>query len=289
MEGEVYGNTEWANARIGQQHDHYLVPDLSSPGWADQDWEGRDRFGNTPMHEIETENNAAIGTLGDFLPETFVETGRDASIETNVLPWPTRRYPDYSPQWGGQMEPELMPQGPRFATDRDFWGPTNWNAERPHRLPSYLFDSAGELNGKEINRPADTYFSDFDVVEGEGEMDVSYSSGKVSGRTPNAKITALNRYGSFVTSKPAIELKFTPPRANAPAGGGMPPEMAEMSLGARVARVFSAFKPWRDMGKMSAPSVPADITLPAKSRYPKTYQTRHVGDNTCHPITVRNA
>lgn len=252
--------------------DYYFRADLSTPGWADQNWD-RDRFGNTPMYEIAGNDSDKNNTLGDFLPETVVETGRDASSETNMPPWPTRRYSDYSLQWGGQMEPELMPQGPRFATDRDFWGATNWNAERPHKLPAYVFDTAGELNGKDINRPLDTYFSDFDPVE--GEMDVSYSSGNTSGRTPNAKLTALNRYGSFVTSKPAVELKFTPPRANAPAGGGMPPEMAKISLGARVARVFSAFKPWRDMGRMSAPAIAAEVTLPAKSRYPKTYQTRY--------------
>ena len=261
----------------------YAYVDTCSPGYADQDWQNDcGVFGSCPNNPMNSQGRPpledqylgnAVGELGDYLPGLQTESRRDAEVELNDPPHPTRRFADYGLMAGEPLEPKDIPYGATPATDKEFWGPTVWEAERPHKLPSYLFNSTMELNGKEINRPMDTYFSDFDQLG--DEADVGFANGMSSGRTPDVRLMAANRYSSFVTTKGTDEKKFMPPTATASRGMGMPPTPAERSIGARVIHVFNAFMPWKgaSAGTAAPPELPA-ITLPAATRRTGTYEER---------------
>lgn len=263
----------------------YAYPDLSSPGYADQDWQldcsATEKCPATPENSGQKPplDDQFMGretmTLGDYLPGLQTETRRDAEVELNEPPHPTRRYPDFGLGWGEPLESWNIPHGAQSATDLQFWGPTVWEAERKHKLPSYLFNGAMEADGKEVNRPYDTYFGDFD--ENDGSVRVEHGTGAYSGRTTNVRLTSLNRYGGIATTKDTIPRLFMPPVQKGSRGMGMAPKPPERSLGARIITSFNAFWPWREGGSKNAPPMMAAIQLPSATRRAGTYEER-VGD-----------
>lgn len=260
----------------------YDYTDTSSAGYQDQQWafdcgqKGACPF--TPFNSArdppEDYQHVGIpeGELGDYAPGIVHDTNRDASGELNVVPHPTRRYPDYGLGWGEPLESSYIPYGGKEATDLEFWGPTDWNSVRHSRIPSYATQRETELDGKEINRPMNDYFGDF--TAGEDETAVEFSSGWASARSADVRLQGLNRYGSFVTTKrPDENLLNMGPTQNGKIGS-MPTQPPGRSLGARIITTFNAFKPWRDMGLRDAPPIMAAIQLPAASRNPYTYEER---------------
>jgi hypothetical protein len=265
----------------------YDYVDTASAGFQDQQWNldcgHKTTCPFTPHSSVRSApmENQHLGntseTLGDYVSGAVRDTGRDASGELNETPHPTRRYADSGMGWGEPLESTYIPYGGHEATDLQFWGPTDWNAERNSRLPSYLHNRELELDGKEINRPMNQYFSDFSPDD--GSTPVEFSGGYASGRTADVRLQGLNRYWHVATTKRADEnLMFLPPTQNGKTGS-MPPLMPEMSFGARVVKAFNAFKPWRDMGKRGAPPIAAAIQLPPSTRNPQNYEER-VGNPT---------
>lgn len=265
--------------------------DVSSPEYQDQsDWQldcgGRDGVpatcglksardsGHRPplrgQHLAES-----VGMVGDYLSEVQMDTRRDAEVEINEDPCPTRTYPDYGFGWGEPLESSYIPHGAHAQTDLEFWGPRDYDAERFHKIPSYLFNREQELNGKEINRPWDDYTMQFDQ-DGD-ERDVDWGTGAKSGRTPDVKYLAANRSQSFATTtRPWEEKKFMPPVANR-GGFSMPAPESLIYFGGHSEPVYNAFSGLRSMGSRSAPSDAAEIQLPAHTRNPQQYAAYHGG------------
>lgn len=268
--------------RVGDPS-RYAYPELGSPGYTDQDWQRdcgmascnrADSANAKGLPPIEGQHlDQPMGMLGDFVLGLQTETNRDASSELNEPPHPQKRLPDYGLGWGEPLESWNIPHGASEATDLEYWGPRDWDAERPHKLPEYLFSRDMELNGKEINRPRDTHHMDFDKAD--GEADVDWGTGAASGRTLDTRMQSSNLYGGFVTTKdPRDEKKFLPPRASPSRGLGKPSVASEINFGARLMSLFNAFMPWRDMGTRNAPSNPAEIQLAAHTRRADTYEAR---------------
>lgn len=234
--GYIYDSSE-----EDRKHDDYELKhttyeaNMASPGWDDQDWSWdcdtsgscKNVPGNAPpgMAPLYGEHMPMpIGEMGDALSEIQWGTGRDASTELELPPERMKTYTSHPLDYGGQLMPDEIPHGAREATDLQFWGPTDWDAERNSRMPSYLDNGTMELNGKEINRPLD----DFGWQEFEHDpdftdrmaSDVDYSDGQSSARSTNVRLMQRNRYGSFVTTRDPVRPKFLPPIPTR-AGGGL--------------------------------------------------------------------
>lgn len=218
----------------------------------------------------------SVGQIGDYVHEQ-IETRRDAEIEINEDPCPTRTYPDYALGHGEPLESSYIPHGNHAQTDLEFWGPTNWDSYRFHKIPSYLFQGAQELNGKEINRPFDDFTMHFDGSGEYDEQEVQWGSGAVSSRTPDVRLLGANQSQTFATTtRPWEEKKRLPPTANR-GGFGAPPVESLIYFGGRSEPVYNAFSGVRDMGGRSAPSDAAEIQLPAHTRNPQMYEAYHGG------------
>jgi hypothetical protein len=124
-----------------------------------------------------------------------------------------------------------------------------------------------EFNGKEINRPKNTYgeqvFEHDADFTNEGAEDMSSAGGQTSARTTNVRLQARNQYGSFVTTKEVKRPKFLPPTRSHAAGGGAPGIEPEITFGARLSKVFSAFAGGRTR---NAPPEMAETTLETSRR-----------------------
>jgi hypothetical protein len=233
-------------------HD-YLYVDDATPGYQDQNWSGRPAMCTDP--------------LGSFLPDTATDTGRSDDQWINVDPSPTKSQPWYG---SGVLDPLNLPtHGEKNAgtTDLQYWGPTDFDAQRDDHVPAYLRNyNSTELSGKEINRPASDYFDDWGQPA-PGDEKVEWATGSFSGFTPNARLQGLNRNYRFATFTDPDRPTWGAPTVTGGAGGGRPPVMAEVSLGSGLTKAFVDF--WqRATGAKgrSAPPVTADITLPGATR-----------------------
>ena len=212
-----------------------------------------------------------VGLLGDYIPGVQQDTGRDASSELNEDPCPTKTYPDYGIGWGDPLESSYIPHGAHAQTDLEFWGPRDYDAERNHKIPSYLFNREQELNGKEINRPYDDYTVTFDEGE-DGSKEVGWGQGEKSARSADVKYLAANNSQVFASfTRADEEKKFMPPVANR-GGFSMPAPESQIYFGQRTEPVFNAFSGVKDIGGRAAPPQQADIQLPPHTRNLQIYQ-----------------
>ncbi len=268
------GDAPRAHDPYGLKHSTYEA-DFASPGWDDQDWswDSEAHRGNMPTVPLAPLDRGPlygehvplpIGDMGDALSDMAWGTGRDRSTELEWPPERTKTYTCHPLDYGGQLMPHEIPHGAREATDLQFWGPTDWDAERNSRKPSYLDNTAMEYNGKEINRPLDDFgWQDFEQDPGfaeKGAEDVDYSDGQASARSTNVRLMQRNRYGGFVTTKEAYRPKFLPPTPARASGGGQPGEEPEITFGARLSKLFSAFLGERNI-RNKAPAEYAEVTL----------------------------
>ena len=219
----------------------------------------------TGEHLIES-----VGQLGDFVSDPNASR-RSMEVEINEDPVPTRTYADYGLGYGEPQESSFYdPRGTRSQTDKEFWGARDWDAERGHKIPSYLFHTQQDLNGKEVNRPRDDHTMDWGQL-GEGEAEADWSGGAVSARTPDVRLLSLNRSQTFATStRPDEEKKFLPPTANR-GGFGAPAAESDIYFGARRERAYDGFGSVKGAGTRGAPSESAGVYLPAKGRNPQVY------------------
>jgi len=255
--------------------------DVSSPEYQDQsDWQfdcgqaicpTRDASSSGHRPPLRGQHLAeSVGMLGDFLPGIHQDTRRDAEVEINEDPCPTRVYADWGFGYAEPLESSYIPHGNHAQTDLEFWGPRDYEAERFHKIPGYLFNREQELSGKEINRPMDDYTMVFDQ-DGD-ERDVDWGSGAKSGRTPDVKYLAANRSQTFATTtRPDDEKKFMPPVANR-GGFSMPAPESLIYFGGRSEPVYNSYGGVRGMGGRNAPSEAAEIQLPAHTRNPQQYK-----------------
>lgn len=260
----------------------YTEPRISDAAWYDQeDWQldcGKDscehnpRAVSVPPMDGQTRDEP-LYELGDFIPGTMTDSRRYAEVELNEPPAPTRTYADYGLGWGEQLTSDEIPHGNSAQSDKQFWGPRNWEAERGHKLPTYLFGGAQELNGKEINRPMDDYTMSFDQLG--DEQAVEYGTGAAASRTPDVRLMSHNLHGGIVTTRDTTEKKFLPPTANR-GGTGRPPIEADIYLGSRLAKTFAGLLSGRGTGMgRGAPSDAPEVQLPAASRVSGIYMPRN--------------
>ena len=227
--------------------------------------------------------------LGDMdaISEVRWTLNRDATQEINDPPQHTKRYSANPMEFGGQLSSDEMPRMTRAATDLQFWGPTDWEAERQMKnFPSYINNRAEELNGKEINRPKDQFgnqqFAGDSLFKEEGAMDVDFGDGQTSARTSEVRLMQRNRYGRFVTSRSAERPKFLPPTMTR-SMGGQPGIEPDVTIGARLSKVFAGFLGERN-GGAKAGSDFADTVLEKSRRLdyePRTGLTHAAGGT--HP------
>lgn len=274
--GYIYDATEdkRKHDQYGLKHTTYEA-DFASPGWDDQDWSwdcdasgsctkvsGGAPPGRGPLYGEHMP--MPVGNLGDALSEIQWGTGRDASTEFELPPERMKTYTSHPLDYGGQLMPHEIPHGAREATDLQYWGPTDWDAERNSRMPSYLDNAAIELNGKEINRPLDDFgwqeFSHDPEFADRMAEDVDYAEGQSSARSTNVRLMQRNRYGSFVTTRDPVRPKYLPPIPTRASGGGQPGMEPDITFGARLNKVFSAFLGERNIRNKAGPEF-ADVTL----------------------------
>lgn len=218
-----------------------------------------------------------VRPLGTREPDSFLEEGiyreaqRDASNELETPPEPgaRTRYATHPLDWGGQLQPEEIPYGAHEASDLQFWGPENWDSYRKSKRPAYMDNATNQKDGKEINRPLDDFGSGmWDTERGQigDSRNWGIGAGEFTARDATPRLMAMNRYGSAVTTRTFERPMFLPPTPGASIGGGNPGVEPEITLGARINRLFSAFHPWKSaLPGTRAPPEPADIYL-EKSR-----------------------
>lgn len=222
-----------------------------------------------------------VRPLGTREPDSFLEEGvyreaqRDASNELETPPEPggRTRYATHPLDWGGQLRPEETPYGAQEATDLQFWGPENWDSYRHSKRPAYLDNITNQRDGKDINRPLDDFGSrlwDDERAAGDGgnggSRDWGIGAGEFTARDAAPRKLAMNRYGIVPTTTEFDRPLLLVPTPGAGIGGGNPGLEPEVTLGARLNRLFSGFQPWKGaMAGMNAPPDPADVYL-EKSR-----------------------
>lgn len=206
-----------------------------------------------------------------FLEEAvYLESQRDASSRLEIPPDPSARsrYATHPLDWGGQLAPEEIPYGAQEATDKQFWGAEDWDSYRHSKRPAYLDNKTNQRDGKEINRPLDDFGSEMWAAEpgAGGSRDWGIGAGEFTARDATPRLLAMNRYGSVVTDTDFERPKLLPPTPGAGIGGGNPSFEAEVTLGGRLSRMFSAFQPWKaaPAGNLQPPEL-ADVYI-EKSR-----------------------
>lgn len=216
-----------------------------------------------------------VGTLGDFAPSITGSSSERASgqVEINEDPAPTRSYADTGLGWGEPLgSGDLPSHGESIGeTYEDKWGERAWAAETKSFVPDYTYSAAEELDGKEINRPQDTFSMSFDQYGTEAPVD--YGTGAASARSADVRLMGRNIYGRFPTRTTAEPKEFLAPMPTR-AGNSKPPVEAGWVFGARTLRYFDGFMPWKGAGTKSAPPEPADVVLPAATRRADTYESR---------------
>ena len=247
--------------------------DIASPAWQDQEqWSWDCASGNVAcapygMPPVYGEGvSAPVMPLGDFEDFYGVRTqDRDRSTEMELPPERTKTYASHPLDFGGQLMPHEIPHGAREASYEEFWGPTDWDAERNGRMPSYLFNRELELDGKEVNRPLDDFgfqvFDGDDQFADKGASDVDFASGQSSARSDNVRLMGRNLYNRFVTTRTPDRPMFLPPTLSKARAGSQPPNEADMSLGARLNRLFSAYIGTKGSKGTRRPPLNADVTL----------------------------
>jgi hypothetical protein len=195
------------------------------------------------------------------------EASRPDGEWINVEPTPTKSEPWYNTSAREIMNTPLHGDKSVGATDLDYWGATDFDSVRHDQKPAFVRNyNATELNGKEINRPAEEYFGDWGPQQ-PGDERVDWAGGSFTGFTPDVRLQGRNRYHRFVTFRDPERPGFGDPIVTGGAGAGKPPEPAEINFGNRVIRIFADI--WLNAtgaAKRSAPPALADITLPGGTR-----------------------